>query len=463
MSLAQYTENEMNLQYEEAGYLLEKPLPSSQDAEKVILGAILLDNDFISEVVGALDPDDFYTPFHRRVYTAMRVLFESSRTIDPILIGEELKKDGSTDGGTSAITNLTFGLPFFSTIAEYIGVVKDKSLLRQLVRTSNSIIQEALSNEHDSDTVIEHAEEKIYSLTNKKDVGKLKPVKDALVQSVVEARERQQSGVTVAGVSTGLYDIDMILQGMKPGQLIIGASRPSVGKTALSLAIGKAAAKVVPVAMFSLEMDSSEICERLICSDANVNSYAYRLGNLNSSQWDMVSMSAEMVGTYQGGIYLDDSPTTSLTSIRANLRRLSYLLNGQPIGLVMVDYIGLMSVLDPKAPRENQVSQLSYGLKRIAREFNVPVLALSQLNRNSEARSNTKFRPTMSDLRESGAVEQDADVVLLLYREDMYIPDKAFHTNIAEVIVAKNRSGPTGVVKLQFSPETGSFRNYTAE
>ena len=437
---------------------LEKSLPSSEDSERVILGAILLDNAVIAQAVEHLKPEDFYSPFNRRVFAAMIALFEKQKQIDPILIGEELKKEGSLDavGGTSSITNLTFGLPHFSSVEEYINVVREKSVMRNLIRTCNAITGEALAEEDEAENILDNAERMIFALAEartRQGFSRIAPVADGVLARV---KERFESGVSggITGLSTGFFELDEMTSGLQRTDLVIVAGRPSMGKTALCLTLAQNAAlqSNAVVAVFSLEMSKEQLVTRMLSSEARINAHRFRTGHLMTNEWERL---AQAIGTLsEARLFIDDTPGISVLEMRAKCRRLA--AEQKDLDLIVVDYLQLMSGGKRSESRQQEVSQISRELKALAKELNVPVVALSQLSRAPEARNPPK--PLMSDLRESGSIEQDADVVGFIYREDYYKPDTEI-PGIAELIIAKQRNGPTGTVKLAFLKEFTRFEN----
>lgn len=438
---------------------LEKPLPSSDESERVILGAILLDNSVMAQAVEHLKAEDFYSPLNRRVFAAMIALFEKQRQIDPILIGEELKKEGSLEsvGGTSTITNLTFGLPHFSNVEEYIKVVRDKSVVRNLIRTCNAITGEALAEADDAENILDRAEQQIFAIAEARTTqsfSKIGPVADRVIARVRDHAEKGGSaGIT--GLSTGFYELDEITSGLQRTDLIIVAARPSMGKTALCLNLAQNAAlnANAVVAVFSLEMSKEQLVTRMLSSEARVNAHRFRTGHLMTREWEKL---AEAIGVLSDArLFIDDTPGISVLEMRAKCRRLA--AEQKALDLVVVDYLQLMSGGKRTESRQQEVSQISRELKALAKELNVPVVALSQLSRAPEARNPPK--PLMSDLRESGSIEQDADVVAFIFREDYY-HETDDNKGLAELIIAKQRNGPTGNVRLAFLKEFTRFENY---
>ncbi len=437
---------------------LEKSLPSNEESERVILGAILLDNSVIAQAVEHLKPEDFYSPLNRRVFAAMIALFEKQKQIDPILIGEELKKEGSLEsiGGISTITNLTFGLPHFSNVAEYITVVRDKSVIRNLIRTCNSITGEALAEEEDAAVILDHAEQMIFALAEartREGFSGIAPIAQEVLRRVEERSKDTTSEIT--GLSTGFRDLDGITSGLQRTDLIIVAGRPSMGKTALCLTLAQNAAvdhKAV-VAVFSLEMSKEQLVTRMLSSQARIDAHRFRLGHLMSNEWTRLAGAISTLS--EARLFIDDTPAISVLEMRAKVRRL--VAEQKQLDLIVVDYLQLMGGGRRIESRQQEVSQISRELKSLAKELNVPVVALSQLSRAPEARNPP--RPMMSDLRESGSIEQDADIVAFIYREDYYNETEE-NRGMAEIIVSKQRNGPTGTVKLMFLKEFTRFENY---
>lgn len=440
---------------------LEKPLPSSTESERVILGAILLDNQIISQAIEKLSVEDFYSPLHRRIFKAMTVLFERGERIDPILIGEELKKEGAIDniGGIATITNLTYGLPHFSDIFDYAKVVKDKSVIRNLIKVCNQITSEALAEEDDAKDVLDHAEQLIFALADERTrqgFSHIQPIAETVLAKVQEYAKRESHALT--GLSTGFRDLDEKTSGLQKTDLIIVAARPSMGKTALCLTLAQNAAILerAVVAVFSLEMSKEQLVMRMLSSEAKVDAHRFRTGYLTRDEWGRL---AEAIGTLSDAkIFIDDTPGISVLEMRAKTRRL--FTEQKRLDLIVVDYLQLMSGSKRSESRQQEVSQISRELKALAKELQVPVVALSQLSRAPEARNPPK--PMMSDLRESGSIEQDADVVAFIYREDYYKPTEE-NQGIAELLISKQRNGPTGTVKLAFLKEFTRFENYYGE
>jgi replicative DNA helicase len=437
--------------------MLERPLPHSGDAERAILGSIILDNSLVNQAIELLKPDDFYVRAHQFVFRAMISLSERGGEINPILLGEELRREGVLEqtGGVSFISELTYGLPHFTNVAAYAKVVKDKSLMRQLVKVANKITSEALEEEDEAQLILDHAEQMIFALADERTrqgFSHIKPVADQILEKVQEMAGRS---VMLTGCPTGFTDLDRITSGLQPSDLVIIAARPSMGKTAFCLNIAQNAAvrdgRVVGV--FSLEMSKESLVMRMLSSEARVDAHRFRNGYLSRDEWARL---AGALGTLADAkIFVDDTPGISVLEMRAKARRLA--AEQRRLDLIIVDYLQLMSGGGRRMEsRQQEVSQISRDLKGLAKELNVPLIALSQLSRAAESR--TDHRPQLSDLRESGAIEQDADVVGFIYRDEYYNATEE-NENKAEIIIAKQRNGPTGTIELAFIKEFTRFED----
>lgn len=446
----------------------ERQLPNSADAERAILGAILLDNGLISQAIEQLRPEDFYVPSHRRIFVGMISLFEHGSEINPILIGEELKRENALEsvGGISFITNLTYGLPHSTNIVHFTKVVRGKSMLRQLIKTANKITQEAIEEEDEPELILDHAEHAIFQLADERvrqGFIHVKPIAEQLLEKIQEMEGR---AALLTGLTTGFADLDKMTSGLQPSDLIIVAARPSMGKTSLALMLAENAAmhSGAVVGVFSLEMSKEALVMRMLCSQANIDAQRFRNGFLSRLEWAQIAKSLGSLA--EAKIFLDDTPGASVLEMRAKVRRLA--TEQKKLDLIIVDYLQLMSGSAKRfESRQQEVSQISRELKALAKEMNVPVVALSQLSRAPESRSD--HRPQLADLRESGALEQDADLVAFIFREEVYktpeerdsMPED--QKNIAEIIIAKQRNGPTGSVDLRFTPSSMRFDNLYRE
>jgi replicative DNA helicase len=441
--------------------LLERPLPNSAEAERAILGSVVLDNGLVSQAIELLKPEDFYVPSHRRIFLAMIALFERGSEINPILIGEELRREGELEsvGGFTFITNLTYGLPHFANIAHYAKVVRDKSLLRQLIKATNKITSEALEEEDEAEVILDHAEQAIFALADERTrqgFAHVKPVADHILEKVQEMAGRT---AMLTGLTTGFNELDTMTSGLQPSDLIVVAARPSMGKTSFALTLAQNAAihAQAVVGVFSLEMSKESLVMRMLCSEGHVDAHRFRTGFLSRDEWGRLAGALGRLAETK--IYIDDTPGISVLEMRAKARRLA--AEQKKLDLIIVDYLQLMSGSSRRTEsRQQEVSQISRELKALAKELNVPLIALSQLSRAPESR--TDHRPQLADLRESGAIEQDADVVAFIYREEQYNRTEE-NAGIAEILVSKQRNGPTGIVKLAFLKEFTRFENMWRE
>ncbi|HUE83227.1 MAG TPA: replicative DNA helicase [Pyrinomonadaceae bacterium] len=447
---------------------LERSLPNSSEAERAILGGVIIDNGLISQAIELLKAEDFYVPSHRRIFIAMIALFERGAEINPILIGEELKKENALEsvGGISFITNLTYGLPRSTNISHYAKVVRGKSMLRQLIKAANKITQEALEGEDEPEVILDHAEQAIFELADERirqGFVHVKPVAEQLLEKVQEMEGR---AAVLTGLTTGFSDLDKMTSGLQRADLIIVAARPSMGKTSFAMMLAENAAinTGAVVGVFSLEMSKEALVMRMLCSQGNIDAQRFRNGFLTRPEWAQIAKSLGVLAETK--IYLDDTPGISVLEMRAKARRLA--AEQKQLDLIIVDYLQLMSGPARRVEsRQQEVSQISRELKGLAKELNVPLVALSQLSRAPESRSD--HRPQLADLRESGALEQDADVVAFIYREEQYktpeerdsMPED--QKNIAEIILAKQRNGPTGTISLRFTPSSMRFDNLFRE
>lgn len=441
---------------------LEKELPSSPDSERAILGAIILDNSLVSRAIELLKPEDFYSPFHRRVFAAMIELFNAQQKIDAILISEVMRREGvlESSGGVAAISALIYGLPHFSDIENYAKVVSDKATLRNLIKACNVIVGEALAEEEEAKIILDHAEQRVFALADartRQSFSHIKPVADDVLVKVQEYAQRKDASA-LTGITTGFRDLDSMTSGMQRTDLLIVAARPSMGKTSLCLTMAQNAALKGEsvVAFFSLEMSKEQLVMRMLCSEAHVDAHRFRTGFLNRDEWARLGEALGRLSTAK--IFIDDTPGITVLEMRAKIRRLAS--EQKRIDLIIVDYLQLMSGGKRNESRQQEVAQISRDLKGLAKEMNAPLIALSQLSRATETR--TDHRPQLSDLRESGSIEQDADVVAFIYREEQYKPTEE-NQGIAEIIIAKQRNGPTGAVKLAFLKQFTRFEDLWEE
>jgi len=442
--------------------------PQDLGAEVCVLGSMILDKDGIGEIIPILRMEHFYRQDHRLIYDALISLYENNKPIDLVLLQDELDSRGQLEqvGGSQYLVDLVNGVPSAANMVYYARIVRDKGMLRNLITTSGEINNMAYEARGDVGEVMEEAEQKIFEVTQQKITGQSVKIKDIIIQ-VYESLEHR-SGQMITGVATNFLELDELTCGLQRGEMIIVAARPSMGKTALGLNIAEyvGADSEMPVAIFSLEMGAQQLAERMLAGRAHINSHKLRQGLLSDNDYRRLSDTANDLS--QAPIFIDDSPSLSPLELRAKARRLKLQ---QDIQLVVVDYLQLMHVAGVDS-RVQEVGQISRHLKALARELNVPVIAMSQLNRSPEGREG--HRPRMSDLRESGNIEQDADVIIMLHRESYYrqaadketgdsasefSPGSEDVDNVAELIITKQRNGPTGTVKLTWIPEWTRFEN----
>jgi len=442
---------------------LRRVPPQSIEAEESVLGGILLDNTAMDRVVESLGPDDFYRESHRKIFRAMIELSERSEPADIITLSDVLRGRGEIAevGGVTYLAELAERVPTAANILQYARIVKEKAILRGLIGATTEIASRSYQDTENVDELLDQAEQRIFSISE----GRIRPsfyrmgevVMDTL-KTVERLHERKQ---LVTGVATGFGDLDSLTAGLQPAEFIVLAGRPGMGKTALALNIAQHAALSPErhgVAVFSLEMAKEQLVLRMLCSHAKVDSSKVRGGVLSDRDFQRLAIAAQKL--VEAPIYIDDSPGLSVLEVRAKARRLKRDPEAR-LGLVIVDYLQLMRGLVTTDSREQEISQISRSLKNLAKELNLPVVALSQLNRQVEQRA--ERRPLLADLRESGAIEQDADVVAFVFREEAYHPDREELRGLAELIVAKQRNGPVGTVRLTFRSEYTRFENYTAE
>ena len=430
--------------------------PSAVDAEMCLLASMMLDKDMIGQVVQIVDREAFYQADHQIIFDIVVKLYEQNRPIDGVIIREELAKRQLLEeiGGLPYLAQILNMVPSSAHGAHYAGIVREKSLLRQLIAASNNILRDAYAPHEQADLVVDKAEKQIFEIAQKKVGGAMVPLESVLHEVFEMIENRGQRGL-----ETGYFDMDDMLNGLQNGEMIIVAARPSMGKTALAMNLveGIAAERNMACAIFSLEMSKQQLAQRMLCSRGKIDSHKLRRGMLQSHEYAHL---ANVVGQLaKAPVWVDDSAGLTILDLRAKARRLKLQ---HDIKCIMIDYMQLMDNPGPDS-RQQQISEISRGIKAVARELNVPVIALSQLNRQSEGRDG--HRPRMSDLRESGSIEQDADVIMLLHREDYYkMAEPDFQPdNIAEVIIAKQRNGPTGTIKLYFDSKSTRFENLAAQ
>jgi len=433
----------------------DKLPPHALEAEMCLLASMMLDKEMIGQIVQIVDRESFFQADHQIIFDVLLKLYEHNRPIDAVIVREELVKRQLLEevGGTQYLGAILSTVPSSAHGAHYAGIVREKALLRQLIAASNDILRDAYAPHEQADLVLDKAEKKIFDIAQQKVSGQMVPMEEVLHEVFEMIENRGQRGL-----ETGFFELDDMLNGLQNGEMVIVAARPSMGKTAFAMNVIEhvAADLLAPCAVFSLEMSKQQLAQRMLCSRGQVDAHKLRKGMLSNEEFKQLAVTVGELA--KAPIWVDDSPGLTPLELRAKARRLKLQ---HDIKCIMIDYMQLMDNPGPEN-RQQQISEISRGIKAVARELNVPVLALSQLNRATEGRDG--HRPRMSDLRESGSIEQDADVVALLHREDYYrMSEPDFQPdNIAEVIIAKQRNGPTGTVKLTFINKTTRFENLSS-
>lgn len=437
-------------------WMNERVLPHNLEAEQAVLGAVLLDGSAFAQASERLRGDDFYRTAHRLIYEVMMEVSEQGDPIDLITVSAMLKDRHHLEevGGVSYLSQLANAVPTSANVSYYAEIVEEKALLRRLIQTATHIVSSGYASEDDVGDLLDDAEKKILEVGNLRSGSGFIKIKDVLMDVFERVERLNLNKGALTGVASGYLELDRMTSGFQPSDLIIIAARPSVGKTAFALNVAQNAGvrSGETVAIFSLEMSAPQLVQRMVCAESNVDANRLRTGDLQDSDWQKLSMA---IGTLsEANIYIDDSPGITVGEIRAKCRRLKQESN---LGLIIIDYLQLIHGRGRNSDnRQQEVSEISRTLKSIARELEVPVIALSQLSRGVEQRQDK--RPLMSDLRESGSIEQDADIVAFLYRDDYYNPETE-KPNIVEVIVAKQRNGPVGTIELVFLKNYNKFVN----
>ncbi|WP_282138444.1 replicative DNA helicase [Rossellomorea aquimaris] len=430
--------------------------PQNIEAEQAVLGAIFLEPSALTTTSEILIPEDFYRHSHQKIYNVMLNLGDGGKAVDLITVTEELAaaKELEDIGGVAYLSELAASVPTAANIEYYAKIVEEKSLLRRLIRTATDIASDGYAREDEVDSLLSEAEKNIMEVAQRKNAGAFHNIKDVLVRTYdnIETLTNRKGDVT--GISTGFADLDHMTAGFQRNDLIIVGARPSMGKTAFALNIAQNVAVKAKenVAIFSLEMGAEQLVMRMLCAEGNINAQNLRTGDLTDEDWRKLTMA--MGSLSNAGIYIDDTPGIKVGEIRSKCRRLA---QEHGLGMILIDYLQLIQGSGRSGEnRQQEVSEISRSLKGLARELEVPVIALSQLSRGVEQRQDK--RPMMSDIRESGSIEQDADIVAFLYREDYY-DKEAENKNIIEIIIAKQRNGPVGNVSLAFVKEYNKFVN----
>jgi len=435
--------------------MLEKIPPHSIDAEQSVLGAILIDKQSINEVTKFLQPEDFYLQSHKTIFEAMLDLDEAAEPLDLLTVTEHLRKKGDLDkiGGAAYVASLTNVVPTAAHIEYYGRMVEESALLRNLIQLATRISTKGYQGEEDAERLMLEAERMLAELGNKRASAVFASLREIIVSSLQNLQYIYEHKGEITGVPTGFKDLDKMCSGLQSGDLIIVAARPSMGKTSLGMQVAFQAAQGLQkgVAVFSLEMSKEQLVQRMLCSEAGVDLHKLRSGGLNEDDWGiLMNKSREMAKI---PLYIDDSAVLSVRQIKAKARRLQA---EKGICLIVIDYLQLMHSGGRVENRQQEIAEISRSLKGLAKEMNVPVMALAQLSRSVEQRQDKK--PIMSDLRESGSLEQDADVVMFIYRDDYYNLESE-KKGIAEIIVGKQRNGPVGIAELAFVKEYTKFLN----
>jgi replicative DNA helicase len=434
---------------------LDKLPPYHLEAEQSVIGACFRAEDALSKALEILDEKDFYKAAHQTVFKNMRISFEANEPIDILGLADRMRQNNELDsvGGINYLSQLEDFVPTATAVTHHAKIVREKKILRDLIYTATEIVTNSYSESNGVEEILDQAEKSIFEISEKRTRRSFFSLKEVVKENFRSIEKLVEQPGTVTGVPTGFVDLDNKTAGLQPSDLIILAARPSMGKTSLALDIARYASlhANVSTAMFSLEMSKDQLGMRMLCAEARVNSSKLRTGYLASSDWPRLSQAGERLSSAQ--LFIDDSPALSSLDVRARSRRLAA---EHPLGLIIIDYLQLMQSRGKTESRQLEVSEISRGLKGLAKEINVPILALSQLSRAVESR--TDKRPMLSDLRESGSIEQDADVVAFIYRDEVYNPETA-DTGIAEILIRKQRNGPIGDVRLKFENQYTRFYN----
>jgi replicative DNA helicase len=435
--------------------------PQALDAERSVLAALLLDVESIGKAVESIEPAVFYRTAHQKIYEAIIALYERNEKADLVTLAEELRKRGDLEavGGAPALAQILEYATTTANLEHHIRIVHAKSILRQLIHASSEIQQEAYAGSDETPAILDRAEQRIFAITDQRVRQGFVPVRELLKPSFEHIQKMFERQALVTGVPTGFSDLDEITSGFQNSDLIILAGRPAMGKSACALNFAENAAiptgkhERVPVALFSLEMSKEQLAQRLLCSQGGISLHRVRSGRLTNEDWPRLTSAAGLLN--DAPILIDDSPSPTLMEIRAKCRRLRA---ENKLGLLIIDYLQLIRASGHAENRVQEISQITRGLKSLAKELNIPIIALSQLSRAVETRDKTG-RPQLSDLRESGSIEQDSDLVMFVYREIVYKEDA--EPGKAELIIAKQRNGPTGSVKMTFLRESTKFVPYS--
>ncbi|MEE1131262.1 MAG: replicative DNA helicase [Caryophanon sp.] len=441
-----------------ADSIMDRVPPHNHEAEQAVIGAIFLDSSTLITASEILRPDDFYRSAHQKIFETFTRLSDQGKGIDVVTVTEELssKKELENVGGVAYIMELANAVPTAANVGHYAKIVEEKALLRRLIHVATKIVEDGYTREDEVESLLGEAERKVMEVANRKNASDFRHIKDVLVNTFDNIEQMQHRTGDVTGIPTGFTALDKLTAGFQRNDLIIVAARPSVGKTAFALNVAQNVAVRADenVAIFSLEMGAEQLIMRMLCAEGNIDAQNLRTGSLTPEDWNKLMIA---MGTLSdAGIFIDDTPGIRISEIRAKCRRLANEQGG--LGMILIDYLQLIQGNGKSGEsRQQEVSEISRSLKALARELKVPVIALSQLSRGVEQRQDK--RPMMSDLRESGSIEQDADIVAFLYREDYYDKSDEAEQGVIEIIVAKQRNGPTDTVKLMFKKEYNKFIN----
>ena len=435
---------------------LQKIPPHDEEAEQAVIGSMLTDQEAVVSAIESLKSEDFYRSDNATIYEAIMNVYAKGEPIDIITVKEELVSMGKLDsvGGLEYIASLPEKVPTTANVEKYVNIVEEKSILRSLIKTANELISLGYSQQEDVTSIMDDAEKKIFNIMQKKTQNGYDSIKNILVESFENLQELYKNKKHITGVASGFIDLDNRTSGFHKDELILIAARPSMGKTAFALNIATNAAvnSGTPVVVFSLEMSKEQCANRILCSQAMVDSSRVGKGEIDDEEWAKLATAAGELSD-SSGIIIDDTPGITVAEIRAKCRKLKI---EKDIGLVVIDYLQLITGSGKTNSREQEIAEISRSLKILAKELAIPVIALSQLSRAPEARPD--HRPMLQDLRESGSIEQDADVVMFIYRDDYYNQESE-KPNIAEIIISKNRSGPLGTTELLWMPQFTKFAN----
>jgi replicative DNA helicase len=435
--------------------LAERQLPYSQEAEQSVIGSVLTNIQSVAASAEIIRPDDFFLEHNREIYQVVMDLFNENTPVDIVTVSDRLRRADKLDavGGIQYLSTVAANVPTTRNIIYYSKIIKEKSVLRKLVGASQVISEMAFSGSDRTERILEQAEQLVFDVASSKESQDIIPVNSILKESYMEMVEHAQNNGSLTGLATGFEELDRRTAGLQNSDLILIAGRPGMGKSSFAVNIAEHVAidEGVPVAIFNLEMSKSQLVNRILCSQALVESEKVRSGNLSGEDWAQIGEVVDKVA--MAPLYIDDTPSITVSEIRAKCRRLKQTKN---LGLIVIDYLQLMQSAGRTDNRQQEISEISRSLKILAKELDIPVITLSQLSRASESRSDK--RPMLSDLRESGAIEQDADIVMFLYRDEYYNPDSE-DKNLAECIIAKYRAGETGTFKLGWQGKYTKFLN----